>query len=93
MAAHYLFYDRKKVSPFTINNDDCCLDQLDGETLRNGEKLCIEWPDGHRSVTRVTVEEGYHTSQAYLDCIFHGTILSVRITSIRGIVGERVNEA
>lgn len=79
----------------------CYVDQLDGKTLENGEKLRVRWPDGKETQETVfTMDKSYDTMdhaspyrvpviEAYVTSSIHGASCLVRLTK-DDILCERV---
>jgi hypothetical protein len=79
----------------------CYLDQLDGKTLENGEKIRVQWPNGEETQESVVVKKHSYmisdmgspwevwVSEAYVHGSIHGAQSLVRLTG-DGILCERV---
>lgn len=81
----------------------CYVDQLDGETLEDGEKIICLFPDGKKSEYQVKVDNSsymisdhgspweVHVSKAYIGIEYNGVPARIRLYD-SGILCERLNE-
>jgi hypothetical protein len=80
----------------------CYLDQLDGDTLEDGEGLRVRWPNGKETKEKAVVEKSsymmsdmgspyeMHVSKAFVEADVHGAKCLVRLVG-QEIMCERIN--